>query len=760
MDSKAVKAPKAPKAPVDRRQFLRVTALAGGGVLLATYIEPFANASAKLAGAGKNTDDFRPNAYIRITADGTITIIGKNPEIGQGIKTMLPMLIADELDADWSKVRVEQGKLDTVNYTRQFAGGSTATPTNWTPMRRVGAAARAMLVTAAAQTWNVPESELTTSAGTVVHRASNRKIGYGELAAKAATLTAPDLEKVPLKDPKDFTIIGKGVPGVDNRSIVIGKPLYGIDVTVPGMLYAVFEKSPVFGAKVKTANVDEIKKEPGVKHAFVVDGGTQLAGLLGGVAIVADTWWAAKTARAKLKITWEDHPTASQSSASIAAQALELSKKAPQRSLRKDGDVDAAFTSGAKVVEAAYYYPFISHSPLEPQNCTASFTNGKLEIWTQSQTPEGGRALCAQTLGIKDTDITVNMFRGGGGFGRRLNNDYMVEAAWIAKQAGVPVKLLWTREDDMQHDFYRPAGYHYLKGALDASGKLVAWRNHFVSFGDPEKMAAPPAQGGAPFAPSAGIGGTEFPARFIPNFALETSVMALGVPTGALRAPGSNGIAFATQSFLDELAAAAGKDPLQFRLDILANTPVSQDAGPAGAPPGFEAARMRGVLEMVRDKSGWGKTTLPKGTGMGCAFHFSHRGYFAEVVQATVARDGTVKVDKVWVAGDIGSQVINPLNAENQVQGAVLDGIAEALGQEITIENGHTVQSNFNTFPLLRLRQAAPVEVHFNITQNPPTGLGEPALPPVVPALCSAIYAVTGKRVRSLPLSKQDLKWA
>ena len=747
------------KAPVDRRQFLRVSALAGGGVLLATYIEPFANASARLSGAGKSAEDFQPNAFIRITPDGTITIIAKNPEVGQGVKTMLPMLIAEELDADWSKVRIEQGKLDTVNYQRQVAGGSTATPTNWLPMRRVGAGARAMLVTAAAQTWNVPESELTTSAGMVIHQSSNRRASYGELSGKAATITAPNLETVKLKDPKDFTIIGKGVPSVDNHAIVTGKPLYGIDVTVPGMLYAVFQKSPVFGAKVKTANIEEIKKEPGVKHAFVVDGGTQLAGLLGGVAIVGDTWWAAKSAREKLKVTWEDHPTASQSSTSIAAKAVELSKKPPMRSLRKDGDVDAAF-AGAKVVEAAYFYPFISHAPLEPQNCTASFKDGKLEIWSQSQTPEGGRGLCAQTLGIKDTDITVNMFRGGGGFGRRLNNDYMVEAAWIAKQIGVPVKLLWTREDDMQHDFYRPAGYHFFKGAVDGSGKLVAWRNHFVSFGDPEKMAAPPAQGGAPFNASSGIGATEFPARFVPNFALETSVMALGVPTGALRAPGSNGIAFATQSFIDELAAAAGKDPLQFRLDLLASTPITQEAGPAGQAPGFEGARMRGVLELVREKSGWGKTTLPKGTGMGVAFHFSHRGYFAEVVQASVTRTGAVKVDKVWVAGDVGSQIINPLNAVNQVQGAVLDGIAEALGQEITIENGHTVQTNFNTFPLLRLRQAAPVQVHFHITDNPPTGLGEPALPPVVPALCSAIFAVTGKRVRSLPLSKQDLTWA
>jgi isoquinoline 1-oxidoreductase subunit beta len=754
-----------PTRAVDRRQFLRVSAIAGGGVLLATYIEPFANAGARLSGAPKPTADFQPNAYIRITPDGTITIIAKNPEIGQGIKTMLPMLIADELDADWSKVKVEQGKLDTVNYLRQFAGGSTATPTNWTPMRQVGAAARAMLVTAAAQTWGVPESELTTSMGSVIHKGSNRRIGYGELSTKAASVTAPELASVKLKDPKDFTIIGKGVPGVDNRSIVTGKPLYGIDVTMPGMLYAVFEKSPVFAAKVKTANIEEIKKEPGVKHAFVVDGGTQLSGLLGGVAIVADNWWNAKAARAKLKVTWDEHPTAQQSSASIARQAAELSKKTPQRSLRKDGDVEAAFNSAAKVVEAEYYYPFISHAPLEPQNCTASFKDGKLEIWAPSQTPESGRGMCAQTLGIKDTDITINLTRAGGGFGRRLNNDYMVEAAWIAKQVGAPVKLLWTREDDIQHDFYRPAGYHYLKGAVDASGKLVAWKNHFVSFGDPEKMSAPPVQGPVPFAASAGISGAEFPARFVPNFALETSVMPLGVPTGALRAPGSNGIAFATQSFIDELAAAAGKDPLQFRLDMLANAPI-QDPAPAGGPPGqgpppsFEAARMRGVLELVKEKSGWGQGTLPKGTGRGVAFHWSHRGYFAEVVQATVAKDGAIKVDKVWVAGDIGSQIINPLNAVNQVQGSVLDGIAEALGQEITIEGGKTVQANFNNFPLLRMRQAAPVEVHFKITEFPPTGLGEPALPPVVPALCSAIAVATGKRVRSLPLSKADLKWA
>jgi isoquinoline 1-oxidoreductase beta subunit len=537
--------------------------------------------------------------------------------------------------------------------------------------------------------------------------------------------------------------------GVDTPAIVTGQPLFGIDVTVPGMLYAVYQKCPVFGGKVAHANTDAIKSLPGVRDAFVVKGGEDANGLVDGVAIVAESWWAADKARRKLEVAWDEGAGASESSAGYAEGAAALGRQAPAKSLRRDGDAKTALARAARVVEAAYSYPFLPHLTLEPQNCTALVRDGKAELWAPTQNPGPGANIVAATLGIARSDVTVHMTRCGGGFGRRLSSDFMAEAAFIAKTVGAPVKLLWNRQDDMQHDFYRPAGFHFFKGGLDAGGKLVAFADHFVTFGRGDRVAD-----------SAGMDSGEFPAGLVEHLDYGQSMLPLSVPTGALRAPRSNAFAFAFQSFIDELAHAAGADPLAFRLALLGG---ERRALPSATDPrnplrAFDTGRMRGVLERVAEKSGWGKPSLPKGTGMGVAFYFSHLGYFAEVVQATVAPAGSVKLDKVWIAADVGSPIINPLNAENQVQGGALDCIGAALGQAITIERGRVVQANFDGVPPLRIDQAAPVEVHFLATDHPPTGLGEPALPPAIPALCNAIFAATGKRIRKLPIDPAELK--
>ena len=732
---------------LSRRTFLRASLAIGGGLALEAALPGGASAAAG--------DASGVTAYVRIAADGVVTILSKNPEIGQGIRTMLPMVIAEELDVAWKDVRIEQAPLNEAIFGRQHAGGSNSTPTNYDPLRRVGAAGRQMLVAAAAQGWNVPPEDCETDAGVVHHRKSGRSMTYGALAAKAAEQPVPDLATVKLKDPKTFKIIGQPVPGVENAKIVTGQPIFSIDVTLPGMLHAVFEKCPVFGGKVTSANIDVIKALPGIHDAFIIraseaNPSRDPEGLVDGVAIVARSWWTANKAREKLEIVWDEGPNATHSSEGFAAQAASFMARAPASFLRRDGDAASALKSAAKVVEAYYAYPFLSHIVLEPQNCTAHFQDGKIALWAPAQSPGPGQKLVAKTLGLPEKDVSVHMTRGGGGFGRRLQSDFMAEAAWIARKVGAPVKLLWNRQDDMQHDFYRPAGYHQLKAGLDDKGALVALTDHFVTFGKDGK----PANSSNTMPP------TEFPAQLVPHLDYGQSVIEFGIPTGPMRAPRSNALGFVFQSFMDELAHAAGKDPLDFRLALLGEPKIL--ASTPGKPDplrDFNTGRMRDVLLRVAEVSDWkNRHSLPKGTAKGLAFYYSHLGYFAEVVQATVSASGAIKLDHVWAVGDIGSQIINPLGAEHQVQGAALDGLGSALGQAVTIERGRVVQANFDTVPPLRIDQAPPVEVHFITSNVPPTGLGEPALPPVLPALCNAIFAATGKRIRSLPIDAQLLK--
>jgi len=643
-------------------------------------------------------------------------------------------------------------------------------------MRQVGAIARMMLVTAAAQQWNVPEATLTTASGKVWDKANNRSLGYGQLISKLATMTPPSADQIKFKDPADYKIIGKPIVNSDIKAIITGKPLFTIDMQIPGMKFATYQKGPVFGSKVKTWNEAEIKKMPGIVDAFVVvkdqpntafigarvqGQPTEAGDLQEGIAIVADSWWYAQAARKKLVVDWDEGPRASHSSAGYAAKALELSKAAPQTLTRNDGDTEATLASAAHKVEAAYSYPFISHAPLEPQNCTAVVKDGTCVIWSSSQIPASAAGLITQNAGIPASNITMHMIRGGGGFGRRLTNDYAVEAAMIAKMSGHPVKLVWAREDDLANDYYRPGGFHFLRGGVDASGALVAWHDHFITYGDP---ASNPVQTSS----AAAITGTEFPQPFIPNYTLGTSAQPLAIRTGSLRAPTSNALAFVVQSFIDELAHAAGKDPVQFRLDLMAQTkpapaPAAGGRGGPGGGNAFSASRMSGVTKMVADMADWNnrKKSLPKGTGLGMAFHFSHSGYFAEVAEVHVDAMKKVKVNKVWVAADVGRQIINTSMAINMCQGAIVDGMSAMMYQEITLDKGRVQQTNFNNYKLIRLAQAPPeIEVKFLTSDNNPTGLGEPSMPPILPAVANAIFAATGDRVRSLPLKNSGYDFA
>jgi isoquinoline 1-oxidoreductase subunit beta len=713
---------------MDRRGFLKLAGFAGGGLALAFCIGDEALA------AEPDAQVFAPNAFLRIAPDGAITILSKGPEIGQGVKTSFPMIIAEELDADWERVSVEQAPINPAVYGRQSAGGSRSIPSNWLQLRRAGATARAMLVSAAAAQWSVPESECTTEKSVVRH-SSGKRLTYGELAAKAAGLPVPDEKTLKLKDRKDFKLLGTRVTGVDNLKVVTGQPLFGIDQVVPDMQYAVFEKCPAVGGKVASANLEEIKKLPGVTNAFIVEGTGKPTEVMPGVAILAKSTWAAFSARQQLKIEWDESNASKDSWSKSVAQAKELSRQAGAETLKSTGDFDKAI-AGATAVEAFYTYPFVSHAPLEPQNTTAWFRDGSVEIWSPTQTPDSALRTIAGVLGIPVEKVTINQTRVGGGFGRRLINDYMCEAAQISKQAGVAVKLQWSREDDMQHDFYRVGGFHSFKGGIDQAGKLVAWQDHFITFSADGQR---PVSGGD-------MSAEEFPIPLLANARLMQTKLPLQIPCGPWRAPRSNAIAFAVQSFIGELASAAKRDHLEFLLEVMGE-PRWLTEGNEGS---LNTGRAAAVIKLAAEKAGWGKE-LGKGRGLGLAFHFSHAGHFAEVADVSVDQNKKLTVNRVVVAGDIGP-IVNMSGAENQVEGSVIDGFSTMLGLEVTIENGRIQQTNFDRYPLLRIAKAPKVEVHFIQSDFSPTGVGEPALPPLAPAICNAIFAATGQRVRTLPL--------
>lgn len=722
----------APKQ-ISRRGFIKLTGLLGGGLALG-----FSLSSPKtLASSANGSTEL--SAYVQVRTDGTVVIQAKCPEIGQGVKTALPMIVAEELDAAWEDVEVVQSPIDEALYGRQIAGGSRSIPENWDLLRDAGASVRAMLVSAAAAQWQVPVQELRTENTKVIHEASNRSASYGELAEAAAQLPLPS--NVQWKKVSDFRLLGRRITGVDNYKIVTGQALFGIDQAPANLRYAVYAKCPALGGRVVSANLEHIKSLKGVKDAFILEGNNNPVQLMPGVAIIADSTWTAFKARRELEVVWDESNASKDSWTDFVAQAQDLSQQPAKDSLVSTGDLRAAMTAtDAKAVESLYTHHFVSHATLEPQNTTAWMRpDGVLEMWSPTQTPIRGIDGVVTALGIEKRNILLHQVRAGGGFGRRLTNDALTEAAAIAQRVDGPVKLQWSREDDTRHDFLRVGGFHQMKGAVDASGKLLAYADHLISF----------TENGTSAVAGGNLRMTGFPEQACANAEMGETLLNLKVPCGAWRAPGSNTIAFAQQSFLGELAAAADRDQLEFLLESLEALPEPQNLGRTG----FNKHRAIATVKHAAEKAGWGKL-LPAGRGIGVAFMYSHFGHVAEVAEVSVDDDRKITVHQVTVAADVGP-IVNMSTAENLMEGAVIDALSTMIGQSITFENGRVEQSNFHEYPMLRINKAPTIAVHFLQSDNHPTGLGEPGVPPLAPAVGNAIFAASGIRPRTLPLSKE-----
>ncbi|UCI27306.1 xanthine dehydrogenase family protein molybdopterin-binding subunit [Mesorhizobium sp. B2-8-5] len=722
-----------------RRTFFKLTGASVAGLVLGFHIGDVAFAAGAVDGDAAAAKDQAMNAFIRIAPDNTVTIYSKCPEIGQGIKTSFGVIIADELDADWNHVVMEQADINPKVYGSQGAGGSTSIPRAWNQLRQAGAGAKAMLVAAAAQAWSVDASQITAQASMLTHAASGRSATYGSLAAAAAKMPVPDPKGLKLKTRAEYRLIGKRFRGVDDPKVVTGKPLFGIDVQRPGMVYATYAKCPAAGGKVRSFNVDEVKRQPGVLDAFAVEGTGLAVEVMPGVAIVARDTWSAFQAKDKLEVDWDLSGASNDSSSRFSADAQRLANNFPQKTDDNVGDVDKSFANAAKTVEAYYEYPFAAHVPLEPMNTTAHWHDGIMELWMPTQQPDRGLPLIGKVAGIPPEKVVMHQTRVGGGFGRRLVNDYACEAAAIALKVNAPVKLQWTREDDFAHDFYRPAGYHQFKGAIDNGGRLDAWREHFITFtADGKKEAS-----------GASLTDNLRYSIKAPNLRRAKTMFPLKIPTGAWRAPGDNAQVFAAQSFMHELSLASGRDHVEFLLDAV-NRDVPELA-PKDQSVNFSPRRATDVIRMCAQKAGWGKT-FAKRSGLGLAWCYSHAGHVAQAVELSVDTDKRIRINRIVVVLDVGP-IIDMAGSEAQAQGASTDALSTAMGLKINIENGRIREQNYNAYPILRMPFAPmTIDAYFIQSDNPPTGMGEPAFPALAPALGNAIFAATGERVRRLPL--------
>ena len=702
-------------SPLSRREFVGAGIAAGAGLVIGFYL-PHGNESGK--------DTFSPNAYLRITPDNKITIVVARSEMGQGVRTALPMILAEELEADWKHIDIEQAGASTL-YGDQTTGGSASIRTTWDPMRKAGAAAREMLISAAALTWNVPRSGCTAENSHIKHAASNRTLSYGDLAAKASTLPIPT--DVPLKQAKDYKIVGHRLARVDTPDKVKGDAVFGIDFRLPEMKYAVLSRSPIIGGKVSGFDDKESKKISGVNYVGKIGESA--------VAVVADSVWGAMEGRRVLNVTWDEGPNKDLNTAAVTAS---LKQAASKKGVNMYAAGEPAKVSG-RHISAEYSLPFMAHAPMEPGNCTANFQGTKCELWAPTQVPQDCRDSVATAIGLDPDQVKVNVTLMGGGFGRRLEHDYAVEAALVSKAINAPVKVIWTREDDMRFSTYRPASLHQLSATLDGSGFPVALTHRIIAPSISGQKGQPVPNGVDPDLPDeAG------PVYGLANYNIEYVLTETPVPLGWMRSVYALQAAFALESFIDELAVGAGKDPLQYRLHLLA-----KDQDLPYFTTTWHTARFRAALQLAAEKSGWDKP-LPAGRYRGVACFGCFSSYMAEVLEISMENDQP-RVHRVVAVVDCG-QVVNPAILEQQIQGGIVYGLANALRAKITIDKGRVVQGNFDDYPPLRMDETPAVEVYAVSSQEVPTGIGEPSVPPVAPALCNAIYSATKKRIRALPI--------